>query len=128
MNMNDPGAWGSGGGLAIYAQLLATGQAVELTGSAPIWMGNRPLSIEHDIYDRLVGWDTEAIRRIGIHLDEAARLEHLLDACGTAAWGMGGCFICKAVDARGYTTRKERHVLTMTNYGRATEPQWLIHL
>lgn len=128
MNMNDPGTWGNAGGVAMYAQLLATGQAVDMTGSTPKWMGNCPLSIEHDTYDRFVGWDTEAIRRLGLHLDEAARLEHLQDACGTAAWGMGGCFICKAVNARGYVLHKQRHVLSLTNYGRPTEPPWLIHL
>lgn len=128
MRMNEPSRWAlpSSDGATAFSGLLAKGQAVEVTHLAPKWLTG-PVAIENDVHDRFVSWDTEALRRHSFALDDTARLEHLFDVCGCAAYGAGGCFICKAVDAQGYTGRPARHVLTMTNYGRPTEPIWLIH-
>jgi len=128
MRMNEPSRWQVPGAADVFTKMLATGQAVELTHLAPKWLSGRPVAVETATYDRLVAWDGEALRRHGFLLEEANRLEHLFDACGPAAYGAGGCFICKAVDARGYDGRCERHVLTMTNYGELNAPVWLIHL
>lgn len=127
MRMNEPSGWASDiDGATAFRELLSKGQAVEVTHLAPKWLTG-PVAIENEVYDRFVSWDTDALRRHCIALDDSARLEHLFEVCGCAAYGAGGCFICKAVDARGYAGRPERHVLTMTNYGRPTEPIWLIH-
>lgn len=129
MQMNEPSRWSAarpGAAAATFAAILATSQAIEVTGSAPNWLRGS-IAIDTDVYDRFVGWDAEALRRHHIHLDEAARLEHVFQVCGSAAYGAGGCFICKAVDSRGYGAQHARQVLTMTNYGRPAEPLWLIH-
>lgn len=128
MRMNEPSRWQLPGAADVFTNMLATGQAIELTHLAPKWLSRSPVAIEASTYDRFVAWDAEAQRRLGILLEEPNRLEHLFDVCATAAFGAGGCFICKAVDARGYDGRCDRHVLTMTNYGRPNEPLWLIHL
>lgn len=128
MRMNEPSRWQLPGTTDVFATMVATGQAIELTHRAPKWLSGSPVAVETATYDRLVAWDGEAQRKHGILLEEANRLEHLLDVCGTAACGAGGCFICKAVAARGYDGRLERHVLTMTNYGELARPVWLIHL
>lgn len=128
MRMNDPARWQLPGASQVFTKMLAMGEAIEVTHLAPKWLSSSPVAIEAGTYDRFVAWDGEAQRRHGELLEEANRLEHLFDACGTAACGAGGCFICKAVDARGYESRCTRHVLTMTNYGAPSEPIWLIHL
>lgn len=128
MRMNEPSRWtptAQGTAAATFAEILSTGQAIEVTRSAPKWAG--PVAIETEVYDRFVGWDSDAQRRHLMHLDEAARLAHVFEAGGCVAYGAGGCFICKAVDSKGYLAQKKRHVLTMTNYGRPAEPLWLIH-
>ena len=128
MRMNEPSRWHAPDAIHAFTNMLAKGEAIELTHLAPKWLSGSPVAIESGTYDRFVAWDSEAQRRHGVLLEEANRLEHLFDVCGTAAYGAGGCFICKAVDARGFDGRCGRHVLTMTNYGAATEPAWLIHL
>jgi len=128
MRMNEPSRWQAPGAADVFTKMVAAGQAIELTHLAPKWLSGSPVAVETVTYDRLVAWDGDALRRHGVLLEEAHRLEHLFDACGTAACGAGGCFICKAVDARGYDCRCERHVLTMTNYGELNAPVWLIHL
>lgn len=128
MQMNEPSRWQTPGAVHVFTNMVVTGQAIELTHLAPKWLCRRPVAVEAVTYDRFVAWDAAAQRRHGILLEEANRLEHLFDACGTAAFGAGGCFICKAVDAQGYAGRCERHVLTVTNYGEPGEPLWLIHL
>lgn len=128
MRMNEPSRWQLPGATNVFATMVATGQAIELTHLAPKWMSGSPVAVETSTYDRLVAWDGEAQRKHGVLLEEAHRLEHLFDVCGTAACGSGGCFICKAVDAQGFDGRCERHVLTMTNYGEPNQPVWLIHL
>lgn len=60
-------------------------------------------------------------------LDEAHRLEQLLEARACAAISTGGCFVCKAIDSEGYAREAQRHVLTMSNLGQRTVPIWLIH-
>lgn len=128
MKMNEPSGWPHNelDGAATFMKLLSDGHAVEVT-QLPKWMAGCKVAIDNDIHDRFVAWGTDALRRHNLALDECARLEHMLDACGCAAYGAGGCFICKAVDARGYSIRPDRHVLTMTNFGKPTEPVWLIH-
>ncbi len=128
MRMNEPSRWQMPGGPLVFSGMVADGNAVALTNAAPKWMWGRPVAVEAGMYDRFVAWDAEALRKHGLHLEEAARLEHLFEACGTAAFGAGGCFICKAVDARGYHSLCVRQVLMMTNYGRSSEPFWLIHV
>lgn len=128
MRMNDPSHWRLPGGAQVVAAMVASGHAIELTRHAPQWLGGRPVAVETGTYDRLVAWDTEAQRRHGVRLEEVNRLEQLFADCGIAAYGGGGCFISKAVDAQGLEARFERHVLTMTNYGATNEPIWLIHL
>lgn len=128
MRMNEPSRWQAPGAADVFNKMVATGQAIELTHRAPKWLSSSPVAVEAVTYDRFIAWDGEAQRRHGVLLEETNRLEHLFEACGTAACGAGGCFICKAVDAHGYDGRLERHVLTMTNYGAPNEPIWLIHL
>lgn len=128
MQMNEPSHWQLGGGADVFTEMVASGQAIELTHLAPKWLGGCPLATESVTYDRLIAWDGEAQRRHRVLLEESNRLEHLFESCGCAAYGAGGCFVCKAVDARGYDGRLQRHVLTMTNYGVAAKPMWLIHL
>lgn len=127
MRMNEPTRWQVPGGAAIVSNMVASGQAVELTHRAPKWLCGRLLAVDVQTFDRFVAWDAEAQRRHGILFEESHRLEHLFEACGIAAYGAGGCFICRAVDARALAGRSERHVLTMTNYGEPDDPVWLIH-
>lgn len=129
MKMNEPSRWEhvEATGHAEFDRLISTAQAVEVGHRAPKWLAHARVAIDVDVFDRFVEWDTEALRRHMIALDERTRLEHVFDACGCAAFGAGGCFICKAVDARGYSRQAQRHVLTITNYGRPTSPLWLIH-
>lgn len=128
MRMNEPSPWALAGadGAKAFAEILATGQAIEVSHMAPKWLSG-PVAIETEVFDRFVAWDTEALRRNSVHLEDGARLERMFDACGCAAYAAGGCFICKAVDARGYDGKQQRHVLSMSNFGRASEPKWLIH-
>ncbi|MBC5767446.1 hypothetical protein [Ramlibacter albus] len=128
MRMNEPGRWphGTPERLAEYEELMRSGLAVDVTHKAPKWFSG-PVAIEASCYDRLVAWHAEAQRRLRLHLDEAQRLVHMLDASGIAITSTGGCFICKAVDAAGRDVQPERHVLTLTNYGGPSQPAWLIH-
>jgi hypothetical protein len=68
-----------------------------------------------------------ARRRHGMELDDAHRLEQLLETSACAAISTGCCFVCKAVDSEGYAREAQRHVLTMINLGQRTFPKWLIH-
>lgn len=128
MRMNEPSRWSRCGtdDTNTFEQILAKGQAIEVSHLAPKWLSG-PVAIETEVYDRFVAWDTQALRRNSVHLDELARLEHVFEACGCAAYGAGGCFICKAVDAKGYDGKQQRHVLSMSNFGRPSAPKWLIH-
>lgn len=126
MRMHDPASWEGLGGAAALAKLVADGKAVELAVTAK-WMDAKAFAIDAQAFDRFVVWDGEATRRHLVHLDEADRLVSLIEASATAAFGMGGCFVCRAVDARGYRAQPERHLLTITNYGSRTEPPWLVH-
>jgi hypothetical protein len=127
MHMTEPSYWQVTGGANVFDELVASGHVVELTHLAPQWLRGHPIAIEATVFDRLITWDAQAQQRHGLVLDESTRVEHLFEACGIAACGAGGCFICKAVDAQGRTGCIERHLLTMTNCGRASEPSWLIH-
>lgn len=127
MRMNESGRWQHGAGSNFFGEILAKGLAVEVGHRASRWLSARRVAIETEIHDRFVAWDAQALRRHGVHYDETHRLEHLFDACGCTAFGSGGCFICRSVDARGYDSHPGRHVLSMTNFGNVTEPLWLIH-
>ncbi len=128
MRMNEPTGWpvASQERRAEFEALLKSGRAIEVTHRAPKWFSG-PVAIDTSTYDRFVSWDGEAQRRLLLHLDEALRLAHLLEACGIAIGSTGGCFICKAVDATSRCEHPQREVLTLTNYGAPTEPAWLIH-
>lgn len=126
MRMNEPSRWSGLDAATTYASILSTGQAIEVSNLAPKWLGGQ-VAIETEVYDRFVAWDSEALRRNSVHLDEVARLEHVFDACGCAACATGGCFICKAVDAQAYDGKRQRHILSMANFGRSGDPKWLIH-
>ena len=127
MRINEPSRWQHGAGATVFGEILAKGLAVEVGHRAPKWLGNQRVAIETDVHDRFVAWDAQALRRHGAHYDETHRLEHLFEACACTAFGAGGCFVCRAVDARDYDGLRGRHVLSMTNYGSVTEPLWLIH-
>lgn len=129
MRMNEPSRWSFPAldGAADFARMVREGAAIDVSHRAPKWLAGSRVAIECNTYDRFVAWDNDALRKHAIALDETARIEHLFDVCGCAAFGAGGCFICRSVDAQGYTSRAQRQVLTMTNYGRPTAPLWLIH-
>lgn len=90
MRMNEPSRWQMPGGPLVFSGMVADGSAIHLTNAAPKWMCGRPVAVEAGTYDRFVAWDAEALRKHGLHLEEGARLEHLFEACGTAAFGAGG--------------------------------------
>jgi len=110
-----------------YADRVRDGTFVDVSGMAPGWFRGQAVAVEATIFDRFVSWDGDATRRHSLHLKETRRLEALLHASGCAAISAGGCFICKAVDARGFDCIESRHVLTMSNLGSPAAPRWLIH-
>lgn len=129
MKMNEPLNWSSSlSRLADFNLRIARGRAVEVTHRAPRFFGGRPIAIEADTFDRFVAWDGEALRHHSILLEEDCRLQLLLEASGNAAFGDGGCFVSKAVDARGSECRTTSRVFTMTNFGGVKDPAWLIHI
>jgi hypothetical protein len=117
-------ASGQGCAPTTFADILATGQAIEVAAAAPL---EGRVAIETETFGRFVGWDTVALRRHHVHLDEAVRLAHVLEVSGCAAYGGGCCFICKAADSRGYEPSKSRPRTHDDKYGRPAEPRWLIH-
>ena len=125
--MGEPTLWACREGADAFAEGISTGTFVEVTGAAPGWFRGQPVAIEVCTFDKYVAWAGSATRRLGVHLEETRRLEALLHASGCAATSAGGCFICKAVDARGFECVERRHVLTMSNFGRPASPRWLIH-
>jgi len=128
MRMNEPLRWNGGlGGPVAFANTVGNGQAVDVTRRAPRWFEGHPVAIETEVYDRYVAWDGDAQRRHCIALDEAHRLEVLLDASGYAAFGAGGCFVCRAADAQALHFRTASQVFSMTNYAQGSTPFWMIH-
>lgn len=127
MRMNEPLRWNGIAGPAEFSRMVGKGQAVDVTRRAPRWFEGQPVAIETDIYDRYVAWDGDAQRRHCVALDEDHRLEVLLGASGYAAFGAGGCFVCRAADAQDHSGRAVANVFSMTNYGRASAPLWVIH-
>ena len=104
-----------------YEGLVRSGSAVEVTSSASAMLPRRGrLAL-------LVGWDSQAMRDHGVALDEGARLDAIVDASAIARYAGSGCFVCTAVDCRSNSGARARTVLTVTNYGSALEPLWLIH-
>lgn len=85
MRMNESSCWQLPRAADAFNKTVATGRAIELTHLAPKWLCDRPIAVESSTYDRLVAWDGEALRRHGVLLEKANRLEHLFDTCGTAA-------------------------------------------
>lgn len=128
MRMNEPSAWpvDAQARREQFDSMLDTGKVIEVTHRASKWFSG-PVAIETTTYDRFVAWEGEAQRRHLMHLDETQRLGQLLESCGIAISSAGGCFVCKAVDACGRDARPQRQVLTLSNYGLATAPAWLVH-
>lgn len=111
-----------------YEGLVRSGSAVEVTSSASAMLPRRGrLALLAEIHARLVGWDSQAMRDHGVALDEGARLDAIVDASAIARYAGSGCFVCTAVDCRSNSGARARTVLTVTNYGSALEPLWLIH-
>lgn len=127
MLMGEPTRWAADQSEDAYAEGISSGSFVEVTRAAPGWFRGQPVAVEVSTFDKYVAWDGSATRRLGVHLEETRRLEVLLLASGCAATSSGGCFICKAVDARGFECVEHRHVLTMSNCGQPASPRWLIH-
>lgn len=110
-----------------YDLRLHRGDYIDVSGQAPSWFRGQAVAVEAMTYERYVAWGSAATRRHGQHQEEGPRLEALLNASGCAAVSAGGCFICRAVDTQGADGREQRHLLTMTNFGKAASPRWLIH-
>lgn len=71
MRMNEPSRWQMPGGPLVFSGMVADGNAVDLTNAAPKWMCRRPVAVGAGTYDRFVAWDAEALRKHGLHLEEA---------------------------------------------------------
>lgn len=128
MQLNEPLRWtASGEGVQTFETMVRRGGAVEVSHRAPKWLAGSPVAVETSVYDRYVCWDGQATRNHCVHLDEGDRMSTLLESCCYAAIGNGGCFVCKAIDADGGDLRTRSRVLTITNYGQASRPAWLIH-
>lgn len=112
----------------MFADLIARGEAVEITSQAKSHSSrNTQWAVESDVYERYVGWDSQAMREHGICLDEQHRLQDLVKASSRAVCQGGGCFVCKARDCRSGHARASAAVLSVTNFGHQGAPMWLIH-
>lgn len=129
MNMHEPKGWQrSLHTPQTFADLIARGQAVKVTSAAKPHLPRRTeLAVDIDVYERYVGWDSQAMREHGICLDEQQRLQDLVKASAPAAGPASSCFVCKAYDCRSSEGRPLRAVLSVTNYGCTEQPMWLIH-
>lgn len=129
MKMNDPQGWfASVHTPEAFADMVHAAQAVEVTARAGARLPDRSrLVVVNEVFDRYVTWDSRATRDHGISLDEADRLEALVDAGSKAACGGASCFVLKCADCRGPNNKPMRVVLTVTSYGGDAGPRWLVH-
>lgn len=112
---------------AALQALVAAGEAVDVSARLGLAGRGEMLALASDLYDALVCWDGQAMREHGICLDEADRLDSLLQQCAPAIASDGGCCICCAVDSRKVCRGLPRHTVCLTNYGSRTQPMWLAH-
>jgi hypothetical protein len=108
-------------------QLLASEMAIDVSACASRH-GLGRMAIEVRTYERFVEWNALAMRRLGIHLETQVRLDALIEASAYACCDpRGGCFVCKAVDAKGYDARPSREVFELRNLGTEKHPSWVIN-
>lgn len=128
MKMTNAAGWANLGSLCGYPfdDMVDTGEAVSVSTAARQHFGAVAVAIEASVYDRFVCWDSAATRRLGLSLTEWGRLDNLLVASCTAAFGAGGVFVCRAIDSRGHDGQQVRHILAVNNVGEPGQPKWLI--
>jgi len=129
MKMHEPALWREQThSTEAFHWLVAQGDAVDVSRAAADKFGRSRVAITAAVYDRFVAWDGAATRRHGLMLDEAPRLNSLLEGAALVASWDGGCFVCRAVDGgTGGHPRPQRVVLTLSRYGNRSSPAWLIH-
>lgn len=110
-----------------FSELVETGKAVEISGSALIVFKSSRLAVETRTYARFVEWSNESMRRNGILLDQHSRLNALVKSSSEAARHIdGSCFTCRTTDASADTGLEERHIFRLQNMGTEKSPRWLI--
>ena len=108
-------------------ELLATGQAVDLSREAAAHFPRGRVAIHQKTYDRYVAWSSEAMRKHGIALDERSRLEALLSEAGVGATtDCASQFWCRTCDAESDNSAETRHQFTLETFEARGQKIWLI--
>jgi hypothetical protein len=81
--------------------------------NVPEWLKDFPVFIEQKTYERFVQWSAKSMAASGVHLDEALRLDQLLQACVYAVCAQGGCFVLRALDALDPVANSKREIFSL---------------
>lgn len=110
-----------------FDALLSSGRAVEVTGLARNSFPAGRVAIDASVFEQHVAWPNSAMRNHMIYLDEAIRLDAILQAASVALRHESPAeFTHRAIACEANTSNPERHTFVLQRVEDSASTGWLI--
>lgn len=110
-----------------FDALVAKGKAIEVTGLTGKHFPHGRVAIEASVYEQLVAWPNSAMRQHMIYLEEAARLNEVLQAAGDVSRHESPAeFVHRGLACDSGTNKAIRHTIVLERFDDPEFIGWLI--